>query len=225
MTHHKDILLSSMDSVTHKTPQATALSADDALSTWSGVTLTERISSSSLCTITCLISSVPACSFVNLCLTLLGHVLFLIGSKTDAHIHTIPIASSIAVGAIGGAIWGGACLATIVMLYISCGTESYDSLCCLGTVCVIASFITAPAIGAVVMSGTFHGNILEPGTAVGASAVAIIAVCFFAVCLFLGGAFIYSLCGGLPSNIVRRDSKGSVEGLEVQPPGLDCKVT
>jgi hypothetical protein len=99
-----------------------------------------------------------------------------------------------------------------MVLYISCGKGSYDSLCCLGTVCVIASFITAPAIGAVVMRGTFHGNILEPGMAVGASAVALIAVCFFAVCLFLGGAFIYGLCVGLPSNIARVDSKGGFRG-------------
>jgi hypothetical protein len=109
-----------------------------------------------------------------------------------------------------------------VVLYISCGAGSYDSLCCFGTVCAIASFITAPAIGAVVMSGTFHGKILEPGTAVGASAVATITVCFFAVCLF-SGAFICGLCGGLSSNVARGDSKGSVEGLEMQPPDLDAK--
>ena len=143
------------------------------------------------------------------------------GSKKDAHIHSIPISSSVAAGAIGGAIWGGVCLTAVVVLYILCGAGSYYSLYCLGAVFAIASFIAAPAIGVVVMSGTFHGNILEPTMAVGASVVSTLAVFFFAVFLFMSGAFLCESNGEISSDI----ASGVSESPEVQPPDLGCKAT
>jgi hypothetical protein len=141
----------------------------------------ERITSSPLCAIVRLALSVPACFLVNLCFTLLGHLLFLVGSAQDAHIRTIPVLSSIAVGAIGGAIWGGVCLATIVILYMIHGVERYG---------IMPSgyrhfnrLITSPPIGVAVMRGNYQGNVLAPLTAIWASLVGASTVCFVILCL------------------------------------------
>jgi hypothetical protein len=186
------IPLSDIESVV-KIPRATTRPTNDALSVSSEATLADRITSSPLCVITGLASAVPACSFVNLCLTLLGHLLFLIGSGKNAHIRTIPVSSSIAAGAIGGAVWGGACLATIIIVYMIYGAERYDTLCRLGTILAIASLVVAPPIGVAVMRGTFHGNVLAPLTAMWASVVGTSAVCLVTICLFIFGAFVMGL--------------------------------
>jgi len=118
-----------------------------------------------------LIALIPACSLVNLGLTLLGHLIFLMGPGKITHIHTIPVLSSVATGAVGGAIWGGVCLAIIAVLYMLYGAEGYVQICRIGVMFAIASPICSPPIGAAAMSSTFHGNILPPLTAMGASLV------------------------------------------------------
>ena len=183
MTHQKDIPLSDVESIADKMSQATTPSADDALSMSSEATLAERHSSLSLFTIAGLAASVPASSLTILSLTLLGHLLFAIGSVHDAPIRSIPVSSSIAAGAVGGAIWGAACVAVIVILYVLCSSEWYAALCRLGTILAIASVVIAPPIGAAVMKGVFHGNILNPFTAMCASIIGTLTVCCVTLCL------------------------------------------
>src|SRR5882762_664803 len=190
MTHPKDISLSDIESGCNKTPRTTAPSTDDTPSISSEVTLTERISSSPLCAIAGIALSVPACSLTNLCLTLLGHLMIIIASPNNAHIRTVPMSSSIAAGAVGGAIWGGACLAAISIMYWFCGSERYD-LPRLVTALAMASVIVSPLIGVAVVRGVFHGNILKPLMAMGASIIGTLAIsCTTGVLLLLGALVI-----------------------------------
>jgi len=179
MVHPNDISISDIESATtDKTPQTIAHSAHDIFSTPSKAALIERIALPSRCAIAGLVSLIPAFSFLDLCLTLLGHLIFIMFSRTGSSIKDVPLSSSISAGAVGGAIWGVVSLAIIVVLHLLCGTGiRYETWRCIGIYLAIASCILAPAIGVAVMEKVFHGNIFYPLLASVASIAGAFAVC------------------------------------------------
>jgi len=180
MIHHNDATVSDIESATDKKPQTPAHSEHDTLSTSPKASFMER--STALpprwAIIVALASLIPMFSFLNLCLTLLGHLLFIMFSRTGSSINDIPLSSSITAGAVGGAIWGVVSLAAIVMLHLLCRTSiQYETWSRIGAYLAVTSFIVAPAIGVAVVGAAFHGNILYPLTASVASITGAFAVC------------------------------------------------
>jgi len=178
MIHHNDsVTVSDIESATDKKPPAH--SEHDTLSTSPKATFMERSTlPSRWAIIVALASLIPMFSFLNLCLTLLGHLLFIMFSRTGSSINDIPLSSSITAGAVGGAIWGVVSLAVIVMLHLLCRTSiQYETWSRIVAYLAVTSFIVAPAIGVAVVGAAFHGNILYPLTASVASITGAFAVC------------------------------------------------
>lgn len=107
---------------------------------------------------------------------LIGHLLVLGLWPRDSlqaiNIRTIPLAASVASGAVGGAVWAGAALAFVWLLRLALGPDMGDIVMYAARVLACASVLAAPPIGVDIMRGAFHGHVLSPDFALGISALA-----------------------------------------------------
>jgi len=100
---------------------------------------------------------IPASSAVFLVLALFGHLL-IFGFGGDAQ--KLPIAGSVASGAVGGAVWGVIVLAIYGPLYWKgADPKRLESVACL---LALLSVFIAPVIGFVIMEHPFHGRTMGP---------------------------------------------------------------
>lgn len=150
----------------------------DVESVSSQATPIDRLSSRhpTLHTILTAASLVPLSSAFALLLMLIGHLLVLGLWPRDSfqavNIRTIPIAASVASGAVGGAVWAGAALAFLGLLRLVLGPDMGDIVGYAARILACASIFAAPPIGIDIMRGVFHGHVLSPVFAVGISTLA-----------------------------------------------------
>lgn len=118
-----------------------------------------------------LASSIPLLSAVILLLMLIGHLLVLGLSPQTNAIHTVPIAASVASGAVGGAVWAGASLTFLCLFRLVLGPDNEDILRYVAGVLSGASIFGAPPIGVHLMYPVFHGHVLGQVMAIGITAL------------------------------------------------------